>query len=77
MEYLNPRSLKAFIPRLFITNPNKKNHSIDEYIMALQNLRTSKDGFFGIQAQPNHLVRIFKNQEDAKKNSFFNMIILF
>lgn len=71
MEYLNPRAISTFIPRLFPSDQNKKNYSIDEYIKVLSALRTSKDGFFGIKVQPSHLVRLFKNQDRLIRDFIF------
>ncbi len=71
IEYLNPRAVNALIPRIFNDGQNNKNYSIDQYIRAISKLRTSKDGFFGIKVQPNHLVRLFKNQDESKKSFIF------
>jgi len=67
MEYLNPRAIRALVPRLFKDYNPKKNYSFNEYIQAVTKIRTSKDGFFGNKVQPNQLAVILKNNKKLMK----------
>lgn len=64
-EYLNPRAIKLILPRLF--GEGKKQHTLVDYLKAIEGIRTTADGCFGIKIQPYWLLKNFKNRADQAK----------
>lgn len=72
-EYLNPRGMQE------ILSNKEKSINIKEYLKILIQKRTSVNGNFGINIQPNQLNGIFKNNIDQKikfLNSFDKVIVI-
>jgi LPS sulfotransferase NodH len=67
-EYLNPRAIEFFLPRLFEKEKKQAPHisqlKIVDYLHAIEEIRTTADGFFGIKIQPFWLLKHFKNKVD-------------
>lgn len=54
-EYLNPQSTRMIVPRLLPGMPMEKVPPLGPYMAALERIRSSEDGMFGIKVQPEQL----------------------
>lgn len=54
-EYLNPQSTRTIVPRVLPGLPLDKLPPLGRYMAALERIRTSEDGMFGIKVQPEQL----------------------
>jgi len=70
-EYLNPRAIELFLPRLFEKEKKQSPHisqpKLVDYLRAIEEIRTTADGFFGIKIQPLWLLKHFENKTDHAK----------
>lgn len=81
-EYFHELAFRDLAPR--ILDKKKTNEkgkvliSLDQYIEKLENIRTTKDGFFGIKIQPHQLSNVFKKSQSNMINFLkrFDFIIL-
>ena len=54
-EYLNPPAVRMIVPRILPGLPIDKLPPLGRYMAALERIRTSEDGMFGIKVQPEQL----------------------
>lgn len=71
-EYFNPRSFKILASRLIRNQESGEGRdkpiSLEMYLRAIEKVRTSKDGYFGIKIQPWQLDKVYWNFK--QKNDF-------
>jgi LPS sulfotransferase NodH len=54
-EYLNPQITRMIVPRILPGQPVNQLPPLGRYMAALERIRTSEDGLFGIKVQPEQL----------------------
>lgn len=77
-EYLHPKAIKMMAPRLVSGMSAGDNIPLAQYIQAIERLRTSADGRFGIKIQPAQLLAAVGQQEQVLLSfvSTFDRIVL-
>jgi LPS sulfotransferase NodH len=79
-EYLNPRSVPQMRKRLLGSSGDTSDKlPLKTYMQAVERVRTSSLGIFGIKIQPNQLARMFGDKPDAMTSflgSFDRLIFL-
>ena len=69
MEYLNPRYMAGYIRsqnQAQTTNADSKKIGIRRYLRALEQRRSSANGYFGVKVHFEHLTRMYKQLDSAK-----------
>jgi len=81
-EYFHENAIKTLLPRLVPIDKtvpdSEKKVSIESYIKAIEKVRTTGDGLFGMKVQPHQLANIFKSRRDLilKFIESFDQIII-
>lgn len=73
-EYLHPIAVRSFSERLVA----KSSRSLDAYMFALERVRTTSDGWFGVKVQPQQLLSLVRGEAD-EVNTFverFDRLVL-
>jgi len=69
-EYLNPEAIRLLHPRLIGKEMTLNSFDLNEYMTAIEEVRTTSDGVFGIKVQPAQLNFLIKGDN----NKFFKFI---
>lgn len=64
-EYLNATAIKMMAARLFPASSAETNMPLVQYMQAVERVRTSADGRFGIKVQPAQLLAVVGQQQPA------------
>jgi LPS sulfotransferase NodH len=77
-EYLNPQSTRMIVPRILPGLPFDKMPPLGRYMDAIERIRTTEDGMFGIKVQPEQL-RGYTGRDPKPALDFisrFNQLVL-